>query len=72
MVPDAEPWWSSIQEAEKTSTSAHPLLESFGEGINKWPARWQKKVAMAVNPEFATKMEDWAGWREHYMPSGDN
>lgn len=71
-MPDTQPWWSSIQEAEKAGNSAHALLESFGEGINDLPARWRKKVAMAVNPKNATKMVDWAGWREHYMPSGGN
>lgn len=35
------------------------LSASFGEGVNDLPARWRKKVAMAVNPEYAAKMVDW-------------
>jgi hypothetical protein len=65
MVPDTQPWWSSIQEA-------NALLDSFGEGFDKWPARLQKKAALAVNPDHATQLVDWAGWREHYMPGASN
>ena len=78
MVPDTQPWWSSIEEAEKAGrtekagSKKHVPLDSFREGFDKWPARLQKKAAFAVNPDCAIPMVNWAGWREYYMPGASN
>lgn len=67
MVPDAHPWWGSINEAEKAqeaekaekgADSAPALVDSFGEGFDKWPARWRRKLSLAVNPDHATQLVD--------------
>jgi hypothetical protein len=63
MVPQAQPWWSSIEEA------SDDLIDSYSEGINKWPARITKRMYLAISPTLAPPMVGWAGWRVYYVQS---
>ena len=65
LVPDTHPWWSSVEEA--AAAAGADLLDSYGKGINKWPAQDNKNMSLAVNPDLAIPWENWAGWRTHYM-----